>query len=79
MIVSELNGKVGKYALMRETEREVVRRTDDLSKQVVDVLVKQLGHNKAEASKMVSDALKRKPDAATPEELFEEVYRGTKK
>ncbi len=78
MIVSELNGKVGKYALMRETEREVVRRTDDLSKQVVDVLVKQLGHNKAEASKMVADALKRKPDAATPEELFEEVYRGTK-
>lgn len=79
MIVSELNGKVGKYALMRETEREVVRRTDDLSKQVVDVLVKQLGHNKAEGSKMVADALKRKPDAATPEELFEEVYRGTKK
>jgi Holliday junction DNA helicase RuvA len=79
MIVSELHGKVGKYALMRETEREVVRRTDDLSKQVVDVLVKQLGHNKAEASKMVADVLKRKPDAATPEELFEEVYRGTKK
>jgi Holliday junction DNA helicase RuvA len=79
MIVSELNGKVGKYALMMETEREVVRRTDDLSKQVVDVLVKQLGHNKAEASKMVADALKRKPDGATPEELFEEVYRGTKK
>ena len=79
MIVSELNGKVGKYALMREAEREVVRRTDDFSKQVVDVLVKQLGHNRIEASKMVAEALKRKPEVATPEELFEEVYRGTKK
>jgi Holliday junction DNA helicase RuvA len=78
MIVSELNGKVGKYALMRQTERGVVSRTDDFSKQVVDVLVKQLGHNRTESLKMVSEALKRKPEVATPEELFEEVYRGTK-
>ena len=78
MIVSELNGKVGKYALMRETERGEVRSTGDFSKQVVDVLVKQLGHNRSEASKMVADALKRNPEVVTPEELFEEVYRGTK-
>jgi len=78
MIISELNGKVGKYALMQETQEEAARMPVDFSKQVVDVLVKQLGHNRAEAVKMVAAALERKPDAATPEELFEEVYRGTK-
>jgi Holliday junction DNA helicase RuvA len=78
MIVSELNGKVGKYALMKEEERKAVKISADFSKQVTNVLVKQLGHNRTEADKMVADALQRKPDAATPEELFEEVYRGTK-
>ena len=78
MIVSELNGKVGKYALMRDTERGEVKGTDNFSKQVVDVLVKQLGHNRNEASKMVTDAMRRNPEVGTPEELFEEVYRGTK-
>ncbi len=78
MMISELNGKVGKYALMKEEERESVEPTKDFSSQVLDVLVKQLGHNKAEAARMVTDALKRRPDLSTPEELFEEVYRGTK-
>ncbi|MBN2106936.1 MAG: Holliday junction DNA helicase RuvA [Deltaproteobacteria bacterium] len=78
MMISELNGKVGKYALMREDERPFVMPSGDFSKQVIDVLVKQLGHNRSEAARMVEEALKRKPDAQTPEELFEEVYRGTK-
>ncbi len=79
MIVSELNGKVGKYALMKESEKEPVQKPDELSKQVLDVLVKQLGHNRTEASRLVADALERNPGVVTPEELFEEVYRGTKK
>jgi Holliday junction DNA helicase RuvA len=78
MVVSELNGKVGKYALLREDERPFVPPPGDFSKQVIDVLVKQLGHNRTEAGRMVEEALKRKPDAQTPEDLFEEVYRGTK-
>jgi holliday junction DNA helicase RuvA len=78
MVVSELNGKVGKYALMREDERPFMPQPGDFSKQVIDVLVKQLGHNRSEAARMVEEALKRKPDAQTPEDLFEEVYRGTK-
>ena len=78
MMISELNGKVGKYALMRENEQPFVPPPGDFSKLVIDVLVKQLGHNRSEAARMVEEALKRKPDALTPEELFEEVYRGTK-
>jgi len=40
--------------------------------------VKQLGHSRAEAAAMVIEAVKRNPAAATPEDLFEEVYRGQK-
>ena len=78
MIVSELNGKVGKFALMRETDHPPAPMAPDFSKQVVDVLVKQLGHNRSEATKMVAQALERNSEVATPEDLFEEVYRGTK-
>ncbi len=78
MIISELNGKVGKYALMLEDELPLAPPPGDFSKQVIDVLVKQLGHNRTEAARMVAEALKRKPEVPTPEELFEEVYRGTK-
>ena len=78
MIISELNGKVGKYALMREGERPVAETIEDFRKQVEEVLVKQLGHSRAEAAAMVIEAVKRNPAAATPEDLFEEVYRGQK-
>ena len=44
MMISELNGKVGKFALMREDERPFVPQPGDFTKQVIDVLVKQLGH-----------------------------------
>jgi hypothetical protein len=37
-----------------------------------------LGHTRTEAQRMVDAALKRRPDAASAEELFEEVYRGEK-
>ncbi len=51
MIISELHGKVGKYALLRETERGVAEKIEDFKKQVENVLVKQLGHSRVEACK----------------------------
>lgn len=78
MIISELHGKVGKYALLREYGHNTVEKIEDFKKQVENVLVKQLGHSRVEASALIADALKRNPDVATPEELFEEVYRGQK-
>jgi len=77
MIISELHGKTGKYALLKEDGRPSPEE-DDVSKQVLDVLVKQLGHSRAEAVKMVEAAIERKPEALSPEEIFEEVYRGIK-
>jgi holliday junction DNA helicase RuvA len=79
MIISELQGRLGKFALMRSADVPApAPAAVDLVKLVTDVLVHQLGHQRAEAQKMVQDALERRPEAQTPEELFEEVYKGTK-
>ena len=77
-IVATLEGKMGKFALIRKEEKNEVEVVADFSDQVYEVLVKQLGHRTADAKRMIADALKRNPAIATPEELFEEVYRGEK-
>lgn len=43
---------------------------------VLSVLVEQLGHRRSAARKMIEDAFKRNPGISTPEELFDEVYKG---
>jgi len=77
-IIAALHGKVGKFALMREDMAPDVPETEDLKSQVEEVLVKDLGHRASEARRMVEEALRRNPCMSTPEELFEEVYRGEK-
>jgi Holliday junction DNA helicase RuvA len=77
-IVATLEGKMGKFALIRQEEKNEVEVVADFSEQVYEVLVKQLGHRTADAKRMIADALKRNMEIATPEELFEEVYRGEK-
>jgi Holliday junction DNA helicase RuvA len=74
-IVATLNGRVGKFALMKGDMIPVAVEPEDLRRQVEEVLVKQLGHRRNEASQMVSEALARNPGINSPEELFEEVYR----
>jgi len=76
-IIAQLYGKVGKYALIKEPG--IALRTEekeDMVKQVLEVMVGQLGYKKAEAMKMIKEALRRKPQVNSPEEIFEEVYRG---
>jgi Holliday junction DNA helicase RuvA len=75
-IVASLQGKVEKFALIREAEKGEEPVSGDFMQQVLDVLVVQLGHKSADAKRMISEALSRNPDIATPEGLFEEVYRG---
>ncbi len=77
-IVATLRGKVAKYALMPEAAR-AVESADDFRKEVEYVLVNQLGHRALEARTMIQEAMKRNPQIASSEELFEEVYRGQKK
>ena len=73
-IIASLEGKMGKFALMREDEKQDPPETEDLEKQVVDVLVKQLGHKVTDARAMVAQAIKQGPAYATAEELFDAVY-----
>src|SRR6266508_1332006 len=84
-IVAQLQAKVAKFALIptvpaREEPGVGVPAgladDDGLRGMVFEVLVKQLGHRPSEAAHLISAALGRRPGIATPEELFDEIYRG---
>lgn len=77
-IVAKLQGKVGKYALMRAKETGPVRSKDtkagEIEDEAVAILV-QLEYKKPEARQMVHAALERNPKVSSAEELLNEVYR----
>ena len=77
-IIATLEGKMGKFALIRPDDSEAVSPDADFSKQVLDVMVNQLGHKAADARRMVDKALKRNPSISSAEELFDEVYQSEK-
>ena len=81
-IVAQLQAKVAKFALAREgapveaVAAPVAVDADGLREMVWEILVKQLGHRPSEASQLISDALRRRPEVTSPEDLFDEIYRG---
>jgi Holliday junction DNA helicase RuvA len=77
-IIASLEGKMGKFALIKKDEPRRPARVEDFTQQVFDVLVKQLGHRSADAKQMIASALERNQSITTPEELFDEVYRAQK-
>lgn len=84
-IVAQLQNKVAKFALAREgapAEPVAAAPTpvdaDGLRELVWEIMVKQLGHRPSEASQLITDALRRRPSIMSPEELFDEIYRGQK-
>ena len=80
-IVAQLQNKVAKFALAREGDGAAEPAAafpvdaDGLREMVWEVLTKQLGHRPTEASQMITDALRRRPDVKTAEDLFNEIYR----
>ena len=85
-IVAQLQSKVAKFALARAgAAAEPVDvapgalDADGLRELVWEIMVKQLGHRPSEASQLIADALRRRPSVMTPEELFDEIYRGEKR
>ncbi len=78
-IIATLEGKMGKFALIHPGERQKEQGpVPDFTEMVLTVLTNQLGYKPADARRMVTEAMERNPDIATPEELFDEVYRGEK-
>ncbi len=75
-IVATLQGKMSKFALIRTRKGAVSIEPQDFSQPVLEVLVNQLGHRPADAKRMIQEAVDRNPKITTPEELFDEVYRG---
>jgi Holliday junction DNA helicase RuvA len=78
-IVAKLQGKVGKYALMRSRDGVLPpgpaqTKAQELEDEAVAVLV-QLEYKKPEAKQMVRAALERNPKVSTAEELLNEIYR----
>jgi Holliday junction DNA helicase RuvA len=83
-IVAQLQGKVAKFALAQPeavtpempVAAPVPGDDEGLRTLVFEVLVKQLGHRPSEAAQLITGAFTRRPGMATPEELFDEIYRG---
>jgi Holliday junction DNA helicase RuvA len=80
-IVAQLQSKVAKFALAREgaaaeaPAAPVAPDPEGLREIAFEVLVKQLGHRPSEASQLIADAFRRRPDILSAEELFNEIYR----
>jgi len=77
-MIATLEGKMDKFAAAGAGAGKAgtVLAPSAVSDPVLAVLVEQLGHRRAAARKMIEDAFKRNPGISTPEELFDEVYRG---
>ncbi|MFO7643794.1 MAG: Holliday junction branch migration protein RuvA [Desulfosarcina sp.] len=77
-IVASLKGKMNRFALIPKGHGQdtVAGRLDeDFIQTVMDVLVSQLGYKTTDARLLIADAIKRDGTIATPEQLFDEIYR----
>ncbi|MCP4371244.1 MAG: Holliday junction DNA helicase RuvA [Deltaproteobacteria bacterium] len=75
-IIATLKGKMEKFVLISKRDIATATVDVDFKNQVLRVLVDQLGHKTSDAKQMIAQALNRNKSISTPEELFEEVYRG---
>jgi len=84
-IIAALHGKTARFingmdgaptGIQQEDVEGMPAAGHSVTAQVVDVLVEQLGHPPAAAREMVARALKRNSSISTPEQLFDEVYKG---
>lgn len=78
-IIATLQGKVSKFAMIRQAATVAAPRSEDMIQPVLDVLVTQLGHRPADAKRMIAEALQRNDAIASPEALFDEVYKGERR
>lgn len=81
--IAALHGKVEKYIGRSEKispdKADVLPETlQDISIQVTEVLVNQLGHSHSSAKRMIREAFDRNQTISTPEDLFDEIYQETR-
>jgi Holliday junction DNA helicase RuvA len=79
-IIATLNGKVEKFIIVSDDDQSMDQNKipveiQNISQQVEDVLVEQLGLSITSAKRMITEAYKRDKTISTPEELFDEVFQ----
>jgi len=79
-IIATLNGKVEKFIAvadhgMAEDQGTIPDQMHNISQQVEDVLVEQLGHSPASAKRLIKEAFEKNRTILTPEELFDEIFQ----
>lgn len=78
-IVAKLQGKVGKFCLMKDkTPRDLPKVEEDIKEEALNVLM-QLQYKKNEACDMIDKAIRRNSKVSSCEEILNEVYKGSKK
>jgi Holliday junction DNA helicase RuvA len=78
-IVAKLQGKVGKFCLMKDRPfSETPKIKEDIKEEALNVLV-QLQYKKGEAGDMIEKAIRRNPKVSSCEEILNEVYKGSKR
>lgn len=77
-IIATLNGKVEKFLIPGDDkihdDSAIPEAAQNISQQVQDVLVEQLGHSLSSAKRMIKEAFERNQGISTPEQLFDEVF-----
>jgi Holliday junction DNA helicase RuvA len=77
-IIAKLQGKVGKFALMRDNLSGLPSGAkEDIKEEALGVLT-QLQYKKNEAVAMIEKAISRNPKLSSCEEILNEVYKGSK-
>jgi Holliday junction DNA helicase RuvA len=78
-IVAKLQGKVGKFCLMKDRSSAGLSKIEeDIKEEALNVLA-QLQYKKNEAVEMIEKAIRRNPKVSSCEEILNEVYKGSKK
>lgn len=79
-IIATLGGKMDRFAGDRKTTAAAVpdAAVDQISGQVIDVLITQLGYKHSEARQLVAAAMARQPETASAEALLDAVLRKDK-
>jgi Holliday junction DNA helicase RuvA len=77
-IVAKLQGKAGRFCLIRDGEARAEPVAEDIQAEALDILI-GVGHNRAEAREMIRRAAERSPAPETVEDLLNLAYRLRKK
>ena len=78
-IVAKLQGKMGKFTLMRDRVAVLAPRVElrDIEQEALHILL-QLQYKKSEAEEMIHQAVKRNQGIETSEQLLNEIYKQRK-